>query len=72
MDLPVERIRCPAFIIHGTHDADVLFYHGVCAGENISNAEKMWVPEGSHFCVWISPQVHFIHERIIAFLKLHP
>lgn len=70
-DLPVEKIRCPAFIVHGTHDCDVLLYHGVYAWENIPGAEKMWVREGSHLCAWISPQVHAIHARILAFLKAH-
>jgi len=70
-DLPVEKIRCPALIIHGTHDSDVLFYHGVYAWENIPHAEKLWVREGSHLCVWISPQVHDIHAKIVSFLKQH-
>jgi len=68
-DLPVERIRCPALIIHGTHDSDVPFYHGVYAGENIPNAEKLWVREGSHLCVWISPQATQIQAQIIAFFQ---
>lgn len=70
-DLPVGKIRCPALIVHGTHDGDVLFYHGVYAWENIPNAEKLWVREGSHLCAWISPQVHDIHAKIIAFLQSH-
>lgn len=70
-DLPVDRIRCPVLVIHGTHDSDVLFYHGVYAYENIPNVEKMWVREGSHLCAWISPQVHEIHARIVSFLTSH-
>ncbi len=70
-DLPVDKITCPALIIHGTHDSDVLFYHGVYAWENIPNAEKMWVREGSHLCAWISPQSPEIKARIIAFLTSH-
>jgi len=70
-DLPVDRIRCPSLIIHGTHDSDVLFYHGVYAWENIPGAEKFWVREGSHFCVWIHPQVHEVQDRIVAFLHQH-
>ncbi len=70
-DLPVGKIQCPALIIHGTHDGDVLFYHGVYAWENIPNADKIWVREGSHLCTWISPQVHDIHARIVSFLKQH-
>jgi pimeloyl-ACP methyl ester carboxylesterase len=70
-DLPVDRIRCPSLIIHGTHDSDVLFYHGGYAWENIPDAGKLWVREGSHFDVWIHPQVHDVYERIIAFLQQH-
>jgi len=70
-DLPVTTIRCPALIIHGTHDSDVLFFQGVYAWENIPGAKKLWVREGSHLCVWISPQSHEVHEQIIAFLKSH-
>ena len=29
--LPLGDITCPALIIHGTHDADAEFYHGVRA-----------------------------------------
>jgi pimeloyl-ACP methyl ester carboxylesterase len=53
--LPVERIRCPSLIIHGTHDADVKFYDGVYAHEHIPNAERFWIEEGSHLGFWISP-----------------
>jgi pimeloyl-ACP methyl ester carboxylesterase len=70
-DLPVETIRSPSLIIHGTHDSDVLFYHGVYARENIPNAEKLWVREGSHLCAWISPQSRDVQARIIAFLQQH-
>ena len=36
--MPVERIRCPSLIVHGTHDADVKFYDGVYAYEHIPGA----------------------------------
>ena len=53
--LPVERIRCPSLIIHGTHDADVKFYDGVYAHEHIPHAERFWIEEGSHLGFWLSP-----------------
>jgi pimeloyl-ACP methyl ester carboxylesterase len=53
--LPVERIHCPSLIVHGTHDADVKFYDGVYAYENIPNAERFWIEEGSHLGFWLSP-----------------
>ena len=70
-DLPVGKIQCPALIIHGTHDSDIILYHGVYAYENIPNAEKLWVREGSHLCAGISPQVHEIQATILSFLKQH-
>jgi pimeloyl-ACP methyl ester carboxylesterase len=53
--LPVERIRCPSLIIHGTHDADVKFYDGVYAYEHTPGAERFWIEEGSHLGFWLSP-----------------
>jgi pimeloyl-ACP methyl ester carboxylesterase len=70
-DLPLEKIACPALIVHGTHDGDVLFYHGVLAAEKISRAERCWVREGSHLCAWISPQAAGVQDYILAFLKYH-
>ena len=33
-------IKAPALIIHGTHDAEVKFYHGVFAYEQLASTEK--------------------------------
>ncbi len=68
-DLPVETIPCPALIVHGTHDSDVPFYHGVYAWETIANAEKLWVREGSHFCAWIHPEAKAVQEKMVEILK---
>lgn len=53
--LPVEKIKCPSLIIHGTHDADVKFYDGVYSYEHVPNAERYWIEEGSHLGFWLSP-----------------
>jgi pimeloyl-ACP methyl ester carboxylesterase len=52
--LKVEKISIPTLIIHGTHDADVKFYDGVYAYENIKNALRYWIEEGSHLGFWLS------------------
>jgi pimeloyl-ACP methyl ester carboxylesterase len=52
--LEVEKITVPSLIIHGTHDADVKFYDGVYAYENIKNAQRYWIEEGSHLGFWLS------------------
>ncbi|NMB79423.1 MAG: alpha/beta hydrolase [Methanomicrobiales archaeon] len=70
-DLPVDKIRCPVLVIHGTHDSDVLFYHGVYAWENIPDAEKIWVREGTHLCAWISPEANETQAKVLTFLQKH-
>lgn len=69
--LPVEKIKCPTLVVHGTHDADVKFYDGVYAYEHIENAEKIWVEEGSHLCFWINPKSKEVQKQAIEFLKKH-
>lgn len=69
--LPLHLISIPALIVHGTHDADVKFYDGVYAYENIPNAKKIWVEEGSHVCFWIHPTYKEIQEKTMAFLLSH-
>lgn len=69
--LPVEKIRCPSLIIHGTHDADVKFYDGVYAYEHIPNAERFWVEEGSHLCFWINPHSAEAQAKALDFLTRH-
>jgi pimeloyl-ACP methyl ester carboxylesterase len=49
--LPLEQIRCPSLIIHGTHDADVKFFDGVY--EHIPGAERYWIEEGDHTGFWL-------------------
>jgi len=52
--LPLEKVRCPSLVIHGTHDADVKFYDGVYAYEHIKNAKRYWIEEGSHLGFWLN------------------
>jgi pimeloyl-ACP methyl ester carboxylesterase len=66
--LPVERIRCPSLIIHGTHDADVKFYDGVYAHERIPGAERFWIEEGSHLGFWLSPNAAAAQQAAQQFL----
>jgi pimeloyl-ACP methyl ester carboxylesterase len=69
--LPLEQVRCPALVVHGTHDADVKFYHGVFAHERIAGAERVWIEEGDHLGFWLSP--HGAQARQVAreFLDRH-
>jgi pimeloyl-ACP methyl ester carboxylesterase len=67
--LPVEKITCPTLVVHGTHDADVKFYDGVYAYEQIGNAERIWIEEGSHLCFWINPKSKDAQQYALDFLK---
>lgn len=69
--LPVEKIRCPSLIIHGTHDADVKFCDGVYAYEHIPNAERFWIEEGSHLGFWISENGAMAQDAARSFLEQH-
>jgi len=67
----VEGVRCPALIVHGTHDADVKFYDGVYAYENIPGAERFWIEEGSHLGFWLGPQAVKAQAVAREFLRRH-
>lgn len=69
--IPVGNITCPCLIIHGTHDADVKFYDAVYAYENIANAERYWIEEGSHLGFWISPHAPKAQAIARRFLQKH-
>ena len=67
--LPLEHVRCPVLVVHGTHDADVKFHHGVYAFEQIPGAERVWIEEGSHVGFWLSPHARAAQEAARAFLE---
>lgn len=69
--LPLENIRCPSLIIHGTHDADVKFYDGVYAHEHISGSERYWIEEGSHLGFWLNRNSHAAQDAARGFLERH-
>jgi pimeloyl-ACP methyl ester carboxylesterase len=69
--LPVEQVCCPSLIVHGTHDADVKFHHGVYAHECIPRAEHLWIEEGSHLGFWLSPHAAQAQDAAREFLSRH-
>lgn len=69
--LPVEKIKCPSLIIHGTHDADVKFFDGVYAYEHIPKCERYWIEEGSHLGFWLSRHSCDAQKAAFDFLKSH-
>jgi pimeloyl-ACP methyl ester carboxylesterase len=69
--LPLEGVKCPALIIHGTHDADVKFFDGVYAYESIRGAERHWIEYGSYVGFWVSPGSVAAQKHAAAFLERH-
>lgn len=67
--LPLEQVSCAALIVHGTHDADVKFYDGVYAYEQIAGAERFWIEEGSHLGFWLSPNAEAAQQAAADFLE---
>lgn len=69
LHLPLEQVKCPSLIIHGTHDADVKFADGVYAYEHIPGAQRYWIEEGDHLGFWLSPHSKQVQESARAFLQ---
>lgn len=69
--LPLEAVRCPTLVVHGTHDADVKFWDGVYAYESIPGAERRWIEYGSHLGFWVSPGADEAQAAAAGFLERH-
>lgn len=67
--LEVEKIDVPTLIVHGTHDADVKFYDGVYAYENIKNARRYWIEEGSHLSFWLNEDARNAQKYANEFIE---
>lgn len=67
--LAFERIKAPSFIIHGTQDADVPFYHGVYASEHIPGAQHYWMEHDDHLGFWLSPEAEKAQDAARTFLR---
>ena len=46
--LPLEAVRCPTLVVHGTHDGDVPFSHAENSAQGIPSAELHRVEKGWH------------------------
>lgn len=69
--LPFDKITTSTLIIHGTHDADVKFYDGVRAFENINDAERYWIELGDHLAFWLSAEAPKVQAYALNFLRKH-
>ena len=68
--LPLDQVKCPTLVIHGTHDADVRFEHGEFAARSIRGAEFVPVEGGTHL-LWVAKQALALQARRLMFLRRH-
>lgn len=69
----LTKISCPALIIHGTHDAEVKFYHGVFAYQQLGSQQKeyFWLKYGTHMGIYFSPQAAEAQGKLQQFLNTY-
>ena len=66
---PLEEIRVPTLVVHGTGDALVPYNQGQEAAERIPAAEIISVPGGSH--IWMATHAEKVNPQVLTFLKMH-
>ena len=67
---PFERVQCPTFVAHGTHDADVPFTHGETSAREIKGAELFAVDKGFHMLA-LGDHSEELRTAQIDFFKRH-
>ena len=68
--LPLDQVRCPALVVHGTHDGDVPFSHAEQAAATIPDAELFTVEQGWHLLA-LSDGGNAHQRAEIDFLRRH-
>ena len=68
--LPMEHVRCPTLVVHGTHDGDVPFSHAEASAREIPGAELFRVEKGWHLLA-LSDGDNAYLDRQIDFLREH-
>ncbi len=71
LESPFDKVQCPTFVAHGTHDADVPFTHGENSARDIKNAELFAVDKGFHMLALgdhaeelRTAQIHFFKKNL--------
>ncbi|MDE2968094.1 MAG: alpha/beta hydrolase [Chloroflexota bacterium] len=69
--LPLEEVRCPALIVHGTDDGDVPYRHAEDAAQAIPGAELFTVDKGWHLLrlsdgddAYLQAEIEFLQEHL--------
>ncbi|NVM52393.1 MAG: alpha/beta hydrolase [Candidatus Helarchaeota archaeon] len=67
-DYPLEKIRVPTLIVHGTADKDVPFTHAEFANSKISNSSLLSL-EGVGHILWLGNHQDELKMKILKFLQ---
>lgn len=69
--LPLDQIRCPTLVVHGTHDGDVPFSHAERSARDIAGATLHRVEKGWHLLALsdgaeavVDAEVRFVQEQL--------
>jgi len=68
-DLGFSSITTPTLLVHGTADSDVHPDHAENAAKKLTDAEILWVENGTHLCAWTDPTSDDVQARIVDHLK---
>jgi pimeloyl-ACP methyl ester carboxylesterase len=68
--LPLETIRCPTLIVHGSADADVPYAVGVEAHKRIAGSVLYTVENASHL-LWIDEGIEEVNRQQADFAREH-
>lgn len=68
---PLDRIKAPTLVIHGTQDGDVPFEDGQNAAAKIPGARHHWLTNEDHLSFWLSPNADQAQTTARTFLHQH-
>ena len=68
--LPLEMVKCPTLIVHGTADDDVPYSVAVQAHERMAESELHTMENACHL-LWIDPGIEAMNQRQVEFMRTH-
>lgn len=69
--IEVNKIKCPALIMHSNRDNDVVMEHADYAVSEIPDAEFFLIEGGTHFGFWVSDHASEAKKKAVAFFRDH-
>lgn len=67
--LPLDKIACPALIMHGDSDNDVPPAQAEYAAGAIAGAELHWIEKGSHMGFWLADCAEDVQKYAVEWLR---